>query len=207
MVAHLSYLAGSADGRWLMPAAEMAGLASGRWPPSPDPALARWVWLPRIAARTLGTDPGSVRTARDFTVATLRQWGMAECSPDIAIVVSELMTNALRHALSGSGDTRPRRPIRLGLLQPGPCVLCAVADPGKTVPALRTPSSLDETGRGLHLIRALSDQWGYTTPSQTGKVVWALFCPRQTPPTPARSPSRPGRDRSQNLAAWQNQPV
>ena len=85
------------------------------------------------------------------------------------------MTNALRHALPGSGHTRPRRPIRLGLLQPGPCVLCAVADPGKTAPAPRTPGSLDETGRGLHLICALSDQWGYTTPSQTGKVVWALF--------------------------------
>ncbi len=190
-----------------MPAAETAGLASGRWQPSPDPALARWAWRPRIATRALGADPGSVRTARDFTVTTLHQRGMAERSPDIAIVVPELMTNALRHALPGSGDTRPRRPIRLGLLQPGPCVLCAVADPDKTAPAPPMPGSLDETGRGLHLIRALSDQWGCTTPSQTGKVMWALFCPRQTPPTPARYPSRPGRDRSQNLAAWQNQPV
>ena len=207
MAAHRSYPAGSAGCRRLMPAAETAGLASGRWRPSPDPALARWAWRPRIATRALGADPGSVRTARDFTVTTLHQWGMAERSPDIAIVVSELMTNALRHALPGSGDTRSRRPIRLGLLQPGPCVLCAVADPGKTAPAPRTPGSLDETGRGLHLIRALSDQWGCTTPSQTGKVVWALFGPRQTPPTPARYPSRPGRDRPQNLAAWQNQPV
>ena len=206
MVARRSYLAGRAGARWLMAAAEMAGLASGRWRPSYDPALAGSC-PPRIATRVLGADPGSARAARDFTVAILRRWGMAERSPDIAIVVSELLTNALRHSLPGPGHARPRRPIRLGLLQPGPCVLCAVADPGKTVPALRTPSSLDETGRGLHLIRALSDQWGYTTPSQTGKVVWALFCPRQTPPTPARSPSRPGRDRSQNLAAWQNQPV
>ena len=166
-VAHRSYPAGSAGCRWLMPAAEMAGLASGRWRPSPDPALARWAWRPRIATRALGADPGSVRTARDFTVATMHERGMAERRPDIAIVVSELLTNALRHALPGSGDTRPRRPIRLGLLQPGPCVLCAVADPGKTAPAPRTPGSLDETGRGLHLIRALRDQWGCTTPSQT----------------------------------------
>jgi len=207
MVAHGRCSEGSAGCRWLMPAAEMAGLANGRWRPSPDSALARWAWLPRIATRVLGADPGSVRIARDFTVATLHQWGMAERSPDIAIVVSELMTNALRHALPGSGDTRPRRPIRLGLLQPGPCVLCVVADPGKTAPAPRTPGSLDETGRGLHLIRALSDQWGYTTPSQTGKVVWALFGPWPTPPTPARYPSRPGRNRSQNLAAWQNRSV
>jgi Histidine kinase-like ATPase domain len=124
-----------------------------------------------------------------------------------AIVVSELMTNALRHAPPGSGHTRPRRPIRLGLLQPGPWVLCAVADPAKAAPVPRTPGSLAETGRGLHLICALSDRRGYITPSETGKVVWALFCQRLAPPTPARYPSRPGRDRSRNLATSQNQPV
>ena len=196
MPAHRPHPAGSAGCRWLMPAAEMAA-TSGRWRPPPDPVLARWAWRPR-ATRALGADPGSVRTALDFTVATLHRRGMAEPSPGIAIVVSELLTNALWHALPGSGDTRPRRPIRLGLLPPGPCVLCAVADPGKTAPAPRTPGSLDETGRGLHLIGALSDQWGYTTPSQTLRVVRALFCPRH------RYPSRPGRDRSQNLAGFQN---
>ena len=117
------------------------------------------------------------------------------------------MTNARRHALPGPGDTGPRPPIRLGLLQPGPCVLRAVADPGKAAGARQRPGSLDGTGRGLHLICALSDQWGYTTPSETGKVVFALFCPRPASPAPARYPSRPGRDRSRNLAAWQNQPV
>ena len=207
MVAQRSDLESGTGCRWLTPAAEMAGLASGRWRPSPDPALARWAWLPRIATRALGADPGSVRTARDFTVATLHRWGMAERSPDIAIVVSELMTNALRHALPASGHTRPRRPVRLGLLQQGPWVLCAVADPGTAVPVPRAPGSLDETGRGLHLICAFSDQWGCTTPSQAGKVVWALFCPRQTPPSPARYPSRPGRDRFPNLTTWHNQPV
>ena len=206
MAAQRSYLE-SGTCRWLMPAAEMAGLASGRWRPSPDPALARWAWLPRIATRALGADPGSVRTARDFTVATLHRWGLAERSPDIAFVVSELMTNALRHALPGSGHTRPRRPVRLGLLQQGPWVLCAVADPGTAVPVPRTPGSLDETGRGLQMICAFSDLWGCTTPSQAGKVVWALFYPRQTPPSPARYPSRPGRDRIPNLTTRHNQPV
>jgi hypothetical protein len=206
MVAQRSYLESGTGCRWLMPAAEMAGLASN-WRPSPDPALARWAWLPRIATRAFGADPGSVRTARDFTVATLYRWGMAERSPDIAIVVSELMTNALRHALPGSGHTRPRRPIRLGLLQPGPCVLCAVADPSKAAPAPRTPGSLAETGRGLHIICALSDQWGCTTPGDAGKVVWALFRSPLPPPSPARYPRRPARDRPQNLAARPNQPT
>ena len=118
-----------------------------------------WACPPRIATRALSAEAGSVRAARDFTVATLRRWGTAHSSQDIAIVVSELLTNALRHALPRSDDIA-RRPIRLGLLQPGPCVLCAVADPSTAAPAPRIPSSLAETGRGLHIIYALSDQWG-----------------------------------------------
>jgi hypothetical protein len=152
--------------RWLTLAAEMAGLTS----PAPLPP----VTLPRVATRTLGPDTGSVRTARDFTVVTLQRWGTAERSQDIAIVVSELLTNALRHAVPGSGEPGPRRPIRFGLLQPGSCVLCAVADPSRAAPVLQTRGSFAETGRGLQIICALSDQWGFA-PSGTGKVVWAMF--------------------------------
>jgi len=177
VAAHPSHLASSTGCRWLMLAAETAGAARGSRRASPDPASAGWPYLPRIATRTLGAGAGSVRAARDFTIATLHRWGTAERSQDIAIVVSELLTNALRHALPGSGDSRPWGPIRLGLLQPGPCVLCAVADPSTAAPALQTRGSLAETGRGLHIICALSDQWGFT-PCDTGKVVWAMFYPR-----------------------------
>src|ERR1019366_2464239 len=128
MAAHPARLAGSTSRHWLAPAAEMADLASGNWPLSPDLAPMGWT-LPRIATRTPGADAGSVRAARDFTIATLQRWGVTERCEDIAIVVSELLTNALQHARPGSGGTRPRWPIRLGLLQPGCCVLCAVADP------------------------------------------------------------------------------
>ena len=179
MAAHLSRLQRSTGKRWLMLAAEMAGLAGGTRPSS----LVGWVCLPRVATRTLGADVGSVHTARSFTIATLRRWDAAERGQDIAIVVSELVTNALRHALPGAGDTRLRRPIQLGLLQLGPCVLCAVADPSPAVPAPRIPGSLSETGRGLHIICALSDQWGCTAPSDTGKAVWATFYRRS--PVPA----------------------
>jgi Histidine kinase-like ATPase domain len=207
MVAHWPQPESGSGWHWLIPAAEMAGLARSNWRPSSDPTLPGWACPPRIATRVLGADPGSVRAARDFAVAIVHRWGMAERSSDIAIVVSELMTNALRHAVSGSGDTGARRPIRLGLLQPGPCVLCAVADPARTVPAPRRPGSHDETGRGLQLIRALTDEWGYTAPSESGKVVWALFCPRPAPAALARYSGRPGRDRSRNLAARQSQPA
>ncbi len=177
--ASAAQLAGKIGGGWLTLAAEMAGLTTGGWRPAPDPSRPAPASMPRVATRTLSADAGSVHAARDFTVATLRRWGTAERSQDIALVVSELLTNALRHALPGSGDSRPRWPIRLGLLQPGSGVLCAVADPSRTAPVLQARGSLAETGRGLHLICALSDQWGFT-PSDTGKVVWAMFFPRLT---------------------------
>ena len=195
MAAHPSHLAGSTGCHWLLPAAEMAGLAGGTWRPSPEPAAMGWACLARIATRALSAEAGSVRAARDFTIATLRRWGTVERSQDIAFVVSELLTNALQHALPGSGDTGPRGPVRLGLLQQGRWLLCAVADPGKAAPVPRAPGSLAEAGRGLQMICAFSDRWGYTAPSDAGKVVWAMFSPRQTPPSPARYPGRPGRDR------------
>jgi anti-sigma regulatory factor (Ser/Thr protein kinase) len=201
-------LAGSTGCRWLMQAAEMAGVAGGSRRPSPGPASTGWASLARIATRTLGEGAGSVRAARDFTIATLHRWGTAERSQDIAIVVSELLTNALRHARPGSGDFPSRRPIRLGLLQPGlgllqpgPCLLCAVADPSAAAPVPQARGSLAETGRGLHIVGALSDQWGHR-PSDRGKVVWAMFYPRlavrvlrgkpPAPPPLACGPRRPG---------------
>jgi two-component sensor histidine kinase len=96
-------------------------------------------------------------------------------------VVSELLSNALHHAMPTSAGTRPRSRIRLGLLPPGPCVICAVADPSHLPPVPREPDSLAESGRGLHVIGALSDKWGYTIPSTMGKVVWAMFSTRTGP--------------------------
>jgi hypothetical protein len=108
--------------------------------------------------------------------------GWAERSGDVAVVVSELLANALRHALPGPGPARPPRVIQLGLAQPGPCVLCAVADPSRRPPVLKYPGALDETGRGLHLVGAFSDNWGYTALGDLGKAVWAIF---STAPWPA----------------------
>jgi len=184
IAAHPSHLADGTGGRWLVLAAEMADLASSRGRPPADPAPAGWACLPRIATCTPRAGTGSVRVARDFTVATLRRWSAAERSPDIAIVVSELVTNALRHALPGPGDALEQRPIRLGLLQLRPCVLCAVADPSTAAPVPRPAGSLAETGRGLRIVCALSDRWGYIT-NGTGKVVWAMFTARLTEPSAA----------------------
>jgi hypothetical protein len=161
--------------QWLTSAVEMAALASGNWPLAPEPGPMGWTCTSRIATRALGADVASVRAARRFAVTTLRHWDAAQRGEDIAVVVSELLTNALRHAWPGSGGILPRWPIRLGLLQCGPCVLCAVADPSERTPVPAEPGELAETGRGLGVIGALSDKWGYTTLSEMGKVVWATF--------------------------------
>lgn len=106
---------------------------------------------------------------------------MAARSRDIEIVVSELLTNALLHARPQAQRARQARhgwPVRLGLLRSGPCVLSAVADPSPDPPVPKDPGCLAETGRGLHIVAALSDRWGYcvhTGPGDQEKFVWALF--------------------------------
>ena len=174
--------AGNADWHWLMPAAEMAALASGGGPPGPDAMPVRWACFPEIAAP--GVDANLIRAARDFTISTLQRWGVAERREDVAVVVSELLTNALLHALPAAGHAHTAWPIRLGLLQPERGVMCAVADPSRVAPVLQQPEHLGETGRGLHVIAALSDQWGCTIPTDMGKVMWAAFSTRPAPPVP-----------------------
>jgi Histidine kinase-like ATPase domain len=196
---HPAHPGDDADGRWLMLAAEMAGLTYGGRGPRPDPRRTGRRDPPPSATLTPGTDAGSVRAARDFTLATLQRWDATERSEDITIVVAELLTNALRHALPESGGTQPWRPIRLGLLHPGPCVLCAVADPSQAAPVLRAHDSLAETGRGLHIISALGDAWGYSVLRSSGKVVWAAFV---SPPT-----RRPRDDWPNALMEWTRQPA
>jgi hypothetical protein len=145
-------------------------------------------------------DATGVRAARDFTVTTLQRWGVAERCEDIAIVVSELLTNALRHALPAPGGTGTGTgwPIRLGLLQPGQFVVCAVADPSRAAPVPQQPEHFGETGRGLHVIAALSDRWGYTVPTDMGKVLWAMFSARQ----PAALGARPASGLRAIELAW-----
>jgi anti-sigma regulatory factor (Ser/Thr protein kinase) len=161
---------------WLTSAVQMAASANGNWPLAAGPGGLDWACFPRVATRTQDPDARSVRAARDVTVATLQRWGVAaERRDDIAVVVSELLTNALRHATSRPADIESCWPIQLGLVEFGSCVLSAVADPSDKPPLPQDPGELAETGRGLHVIEALSDAWGYTTPSDLGKVVWALF--------------------------------
>lgn len=175
---------------WLAPAVAMAAAASGARQRTPGLAPTDWTCFPRLAMRTAGPDTRSVGTARDFCLSTMRRWGVKDREDDVAVVVSELLTNALRHAVPQAGPPngppdgpagstrRSRWPVRIGLVQPGQFVLCAVADPSPRPPQPKEPDYLAESGRGLHVISALSDRWGSTVPTEAGKVVWALFSVR-----------------------------
>ncbi len=178
MTAHTARLAarqtsGAACLDWLRPALEVAAPVARYF--TPVPVAGTWTRSPRVATRTPCLEYGSVKAARDFAGATLRRWGMADLGNDVGVVVSELLTNALRHALPRPAGFATPVPIRIGLLHPGPCVLCAVADPSDQVPIVREPDYFAETGRGLHVIASLSDRWGWTAPSRSGKLVWATF--------------------------------
>ncbi len=169
---------------WLQSAAEMAALLSGYWPvesgmgaagvPATGMHPTGWSSAPLVATRTPAPIPSSVAAARSFTLRTLQRWGTSDCAEDVAAVVSELLTNALRHAIGKPGTVALASPIRFGLLHPGPCVLCAVADPSNEVPVPRQPDWEAETGRGLQVVASLTHRWGYCpAPDQCGKVVWA----------------------------------
>lgn len=168
-----------ADWPWLRLAVQMAWRSCRNWPPGlcgPDDG---WTTMPRVALRTPPPEMPSIATARAFTLRTLHRWGASDRAEDAAAVVSELLTNALRHAVPQAIEatgTLSRWPIRLGLLHPGPYVVCAVADPSPELPVPRQPDWQDESGRGLLVVASLSDHWGYcTAPADMGKVVWAAF--------------------------------
>ncbi|MER7932248.1 MULTISPECIES: ATP-binding protein [unclassified Streptomyces] len=123
----------------------------------------------------------AVREARSFTRRTLDQWDVGERFDDICLVVSELVTNALRHAVPGESErlTAPQAPaVRLHLMRWTERLVCAVRDPSHDTPVPRNSDDFSaESGRGLFLVDSFSDSWGWHPLAGTlsGKVVWALF--------------------------------
>jgi len=134
---------------------------------------------------TVLPEPESVTEARHFALSRLAAWDMAEMTDDVGLVVSELVTNALRHSggtvIDGystvhCGDPLGSAPtaIRLRLIHEGPWFLCGILDASPYAPRRKEPDYIAETGRGLHLVASFSTRWGWRA-VPGGKIVWALF--------------------------------
>ncbi|MFC7825057.1 ATP-binding protein [Streptomyces sp. NPDC057362] len=110
--------------------------------------------------------PDAVRTARSLVRHTLREWELDSVVDIAALLVSELVTNALRHATGPIGVRVVRGPAgAAGIL------LVEVSDPLPDPPRERVAHPDDEDGRGLQLVASAARRWG-TRPGEAGKTVW-----------------------------------
>ncbi|SEL97932.1 PAS domain-containing protein [Streptacidiphilus jiangxiensis] len=134
--------------------------------PTDDIALlvARTRVLPadRVATWEFPPDPAAVAPVRAQVTERLTAWGLDDLAFATELIISELVTNAIRYATG---------PFRVRLL----CdrvLTCEVCDGSSTSPHLRYAATTDEGGRGLFLVAQLSERWG-TRYSPDGKVIWA----------------------------------
>ena len=92
----------------------------------------------------------------------LDDWDLSELAFTTELLLSELITNAIRHASA---------PIRVRLLRDR-SLICEVSDGSSTSPHLRYAATMDEGGRGLFLVSQIAEHWG-TRYTPEGKVIWA----------------------------------
>ncbi|MFI9151661.1 SpoIIE family protein phosphatase [Streptomyces sp. NPDC053367] len=115
-----------------------------------------------VATLELPSDPAAVSGARRFTDDRLADWGLQELAFTTELMVSELVTNAIRYGKS---------PVQLRLILES-TLTCEVFDASSTAPHLRRARTFDEGGRGLLLVAQLAERWG-TRHGREGKVIWA----------------------------------
>ncbi|HEY8982108.1 MAG TPA: ATP-binding protein [Streptomyces sp.] len=113
---------------------------------------------------SIGADRALVAEVRHSVRATLTCWGAGAIADDMAVVASELASNALKHA--GSEAT-----VRLRLAE-GQALL-EVDDGSVQRPVARRVGAEVEEGRGLFLVQALATEWGWRYREGGGKTVWA----------------------------------
>ena len=109
----------------------------------------------------LSAELTSAGRARTLIRQPLRRWGLADLIPSAELLVSELVTNAVRYAQGRIG-------LRL-VLEGG--LVCEVLDDSAALPRLRHPGEEDERGRGLQIVSQMAQRWGARR-TLTGKVVW-----------------------------------
>ncbi|MCO6008109.1 SpoIIE family protein phosphatase [Actinoallomurus purpureus] len=115
-----------------------------------------------VATWDLPCDPAVVSEVRVHASDQLAAWGLGAMAFTTELVVSELVTNAIRYG---------RSPIQLRMILQSD-LTCEVSDASSTAPHLRRARDLDEGGRGLLLVAQLTERWG-TRHNREGKVIWA----------------------------------
>jgi anti-sigma regulatory factor (Ser/Thr protein kinase) len=124
------------------------------------------VEIAREALVHLTPDASSLREGRRFVAETLQDWKVDEALIEpVLLVANELVANAIVHAQSA--------PV-LSLAEAGPDLMLRVADTSPREPVPRTATPTESGGRGLIMVQALADRWGFDAHS-TGKVVWVTF--------------------------------
>ena len=150
--------------------------------PKDDVALlvARTRELPpdQVADWDVPADPAAVSGMRDAVSQRLEAWGLSECGFTMELILSELITNAIRY---GAG------PIHVRLIRDR-TLICEVADGSSTSPHLRYAATTDEGGRGLFLVSQMAERWG-TRYTPHGKVIWAEQSLPEITQRPAPSPA------------------
>ncbi|QKV96448.1 SpoIIE family protein phosphatase [Streptomyces sp. NA02950] len=114
-----------------------------------------------VASWEFPADPASVARARKATADQLATWGLEELAFSTELIVSELVTNAIRYAGG---------PIGVRLIRENG-LICEVTDPSSTQPRLRRAGDTDEGGRGLFLVAQMTTRWG-SRYSRRGKTIW-----------------------------------
>jgi len=107
-------------------------------------------------------DPAAVGQVRAAVLRKLAEWDLDELGFTTELILSELVTNAIRYGGS---------PIRVRMLRDRQ-LICEVFDGSSTSPHLRYATMTDEGGRGLFLVAQLAERWG-TRYLPAGKVIWA----------------------------------
>jgi serine phosphatase RsbU (regulator of sigma subunit)/PAS domain-containing protein/anti-sigma regulatory factor (Ser/Thr protein kinase) len=116
----------------------------------------------QIADWDVPADPAAVGQVRAAVLHRLAEWGLEDMAFTTELILSELVTNAIRYATG---------PIRVRLLRERR-LICEVSDASSTAPHLRYAASMDEGGRGLFLVAQLAESWG-TRYTPSGKVIWS----------------------------------
>jgi anti-sigma regulatory factor (Ser/Thr protein kinase) len=139
---------------------------------------ADWWDSPLAVGCPLPRGPHSARAARKLTRNTLREWGLHGLAEDAEAIVGEFVANAVTHAARSDAERKATAEnLGLRLLRRTGEVICAVLDPSDAAPVLKAPATAEEAGRGLQMVDALSDVWGWSPVAGRGKAVWAiLFC-------------------------------